>query len=51
MQRIENRWTNATRALAIGIALACAPLAFAQNASTAPLKATAEAAMAALESR
>ncbi|HET7134836.1 MAG TPA: DsbC family protein [Casimicrobiaceae bacterium] len=44
MQRIENRWTNATRALAIGIALACAPLAFAQNASTAPLKATAEAA-------
>jgi thiol:disulfide interchange protein DsbC len=50
MQRIENRWMrNATRALAIGIALACAPFAVAQNASTAPLKATAEAATASPE--
>ncbi|HEY3555022.1 MAG TPA: DsbC family protein [Casimicrobiaceae bacterium] len=40
---------NATRALAIGIALACAPLAFAQNASTEPLKATAQAAPASPE--
>ena len=49
MPRLENRWTNATRALAIGIALACAPLAFAQNASTEPLKATAQAAPASPE--
>jgi hypothetical protein len=40
---------NATRALAIGIALACAPLAFAQNASTTPPKAASEAAPASPE--
>jgi len=44
MLRIEHRWMrNAAGALAIGM-LACAPLAFAQEASTAPLKAATEAA-------
>ena len=44
MRRFEHRWPpRALRALAIGLALACAPLALAQNASTAPLKATADA--------
>jgi thiol:disulfide interchange protein DsbC len=43
MQRMQCRPTlNAARALALGVALGCAPLALAQNVSTSPLKSTVE---------